>query len=63
MITNHVALYMEQYRVERGVYVLPLTQKMVVYCGPAFWQVEGEEMNDEGVWKVLQEEWAATSAI
>jgi len=60
VITKYVALYMEQYRVEKGTYVLPETQKVITYCGPGFWQVEGKKTGDEGVWKALQEEWAAT---
>lgn len=63
MITKYVNLYLEQYRVEKGTYVLPSTQKVIVYCGPGFWQVEGEEMGDEGVWGALQEEWKATGGI
>lgn len=60
MITKYVALYMEQYRVEKGTYVLPSTQRVVVRCGPGFWQVDGKETGDEGVWMALQEEWATT---
>ena len=59
MITKYVSLYLEQYRVEKGTYILPLTQKLIVRCGPGFWQVEGEETGDEGVWEALQEEWMA----
>ena len=59
MITNYVALYMDQYRVEKGTYVLPLTQKMAIYCGPGFWQLEGKEASDEDIWEALKEEWAA----
>ena len=59
MITNYVSLYLEQYRVEKGTYVLPHINTLIVYCGPGYWQVEGEEMGDEGVWEVVQEEWKA----
>ena len=57
MITNYVALYMEQYRVEKGTYVLPSTNTVIVYCGPGYWQIEGKEADDELVWKALQREW------
>lgn len=57
MITNYVALYMEQYRVEKGTYVLPYTNTVIVYCGPGYWQIEGKEADDELVWKALQREW------
>lgn len=60
MITNYVALYMEQYRVEKGTYVLPCTNTVIVYCGPGYWQIEGKEADDELVWKALQREWNVT---
>lgn len=60
MIASYVALYMEQYRVEKGTYVLPLTNTLIVYCGPGCWQIEGKESDDEQVWKALQREWSLT---
>jgi hypothetical protein len=60
VITNYVALYMEQYRVEKGTYVLPHTNILIVYCGPGYWQIEGKEADDELVWKALQREWIVT---
>lgn len=63
MITNYVALYMEQYRVEKGTYNLPCTNMLIVYCGPGYWQIEGKEADDEQVWKALQKEWKCTGRI
>ena len=60
MITNYVTLYMEQYRIEKGTYVLPCTNIFIVYCGPGYWQIEGKEADDEQVWKALQKEWRCT---
>lgn len=51
---------MEQYRVEKGIYVLPCTNISIVYCGPGYWQIEGKKADDEQVWKALQKEWRCT---
>lgn len=60
MIINYVGAYLQQYRAEKGTYVLPCTNTLIVYCGPGYWQIDGEEADDEQVWKALQKEWNAT---